>query len=44
MKFAFITGNESLDNFDKYVEKVNSLGLPEAIEITQRGLDRYFAD
>ena len=44
MKFAFITGKESLDNFDKYVEKVNSLGLPEAIEITQRGLDRYFAD
>ena len=44
MKFAFITGKESLDNFDKYVEKVNSLGLPEAIEITQRGLERYFAD
>ena len=44
MKFAFITGKESLDNFDKYVEKVNSLGLPEAIEITQRGLDRYYAD
>ena len=44
MKFAFITGKESLDNFDKYVEKVNSLGLPEAIEITQRGLDCYFAD
>ena len=41
MKLRFITGAEPLDNFDQYIETINGLGLPEALEITQAALDRY---
>ena len=43
MTFKFITGQESLDNFDDYVESLRSMGLEEAIQIKQDGLDRYMA-
>ena len=32
---------ESLDNFDQYVETLNSLGLQRAIEIQDAALERY---
>ena len=38
---AFITGQESLDNFDKMVEQVNEYGLDRAIELRQNAYDRY---
>lgn len=37
----FITGAESLDNFDTYLETLNSLNFPRAKEITQAAYDRY---
>lgn len=43
MKFKFITGDESLDHFDAYIEHVNAIGLMEAVEITQAAYDRYMA-
>ncbi|MGL6173777.1 MAG: extracellular solute-binding protein [Cellulosilyticaceae bacterium] len=41
MIIAFITGKESLDNFDKYVETINGFGLERALEIKKSGLERY---
>ena len=41
MTAKFITGTESLDNFDQYVETLNSLGLQRAIEIQDAALERY---
>lgn len=42
MMIKFITGAASLDNdWDKYVETVNGMGLTEAIAITQAAYDRY---
>ena len=42
MMIKFITGAASLDNdWDKYVETVNGMGLIEAIAITQAAYDRY---
>ena len=41
MTAKFITGTESLDNFDQYVETMNSLGLQRAIEIQDAALERY---
>ena len=43
MKLRFITGAESLDDFDAYVDEVNRMGMPEAIAITQAAFDRYNA-
>lgn len=43
MKLRFITGAESLDNFDSYVAEVETRGLSEATAITQAALDRYLA-
>ncbi|GHU73189.1 sugar ABC transporter substrate-binding protein [Clostridia bacterium] len=43
MLLKFVTGAESLDNFDSYITTVNSLGLTDAIAITQTALDRYLA-
>ena len=43
MTLKFITGQEPLDNFDKFVETVKGMGIDRAIEIKQAALDRYFA-
>jgi len=43
MTYKFITGQESLDKFDDYIENLKVMGLEEAIAIKQDGLNRYFA-
>lgn len=43
MFLRFVTGVESLDNFDEYVERVRSLGIDEAIAIQQAALERFNA-
>lgn len=42
--YQFITGAESLDNFDAYVAEVNEMGLTRATEIVQAASDRFFAN
>ena len=37
----FVTGDESLDNFDKFVKQLNEYGLPKVLEIMQAGYERY---
>lgn len=41
MRLKFITGAESLDNYDTYLETLKSLGMERAIELTQSALDRF---
>ncbi|HML45394.1 MAG TPA: extracellular solute-binding protein [Clostridia bacterium] len=41
MRAKFVVGAEPLENWDSYVSTVESMGLPEAIEITQAAYDRY---
>lgn len=41
MLLKFIMGIEPLDNFDKYVKKMESMGIQDAIQIQQGALDRY---
>lgn len=41
MALKFITGEESLDNFDKFIEQLNAYKLPELLEIEQAAYDRY---
>ncbi len=36
-----ITGVESIDNFDAYVQRINKMGLNDAISITQDAYNRY---
>lgn len=43
MALKFITGEESLDNFDDFVKELNKLGLEEILEIQQNAFDRYLA-
>ena len=43
MTFKFIAGQESLDNFDAYVDNLKTMGLEDAIAIKQAGLERYIA-
>lgn len=43
MEVKFILGTESLDNFDKYVETIESMGLSRALEIQNTALERYNA-
>lgn len=43
MTYKFITGQESLDNFDAFVEQIQSQGIEDAILIKQDALDRYLA-
>ena len=43
MMLKFITGAESLDRFDSYLETLNTLNFPRAKEITQTAYDRYIA-
>ncbi|NOU67659.1 extracellular solute-binding protein [Paenibacillus sp. LMG 31461] len=37
----FIMGAEPLENFDKFVEKLNKMGMADAIKIQQAAYDRY---
>lgn len=41
MALKFITGDESLDNFDDFVENMNSKGLTELLAIEQEAYDRF---
>ncbi|MNI78179.1 hypothetical protein D3C73_1345300 [compost metagenome] len=41
MFLKFIMGVEPIDNFDKYVKKIQSMGIEEALVIQQAALDRY---
>ena len=41
MTTKFITGEESIDNFDAYLEALNHIGLPELIEIKKAALERW---
>jgi putative aldouronate transport system substrate-binding protein len=41
MKFKFITGEDSLGNWDAYVETVNGMGMNEAVSIMQAAYDRF---
>lgn len=43
MAVRFITGQESFDNWDRYVDRVISMGAPELIAIHQAALDRFLA-
>lgn len=39
----FVTGKNSLDNLDKFIEDLKDLGIERAIEIVQAACDRYEA-
>ncbi|NOU91788.1 extracellular solute-binding protein [Paenibacillus sp. LMG 31456] len=41
MQLKFIMGKEPIENFDKFVDQMNQLGLPKVVEIYQAALDRY---
>ena len=41
MYFKFLMGVESLDKFDEYVATLKQLGIEKAIEIKQKGIERY---
>lgn len=43
MVMKFITGRESLDNWDTYVSKVESMGISEVLDIYQNALDAWNA-
>lgn len=43
MVMKFITGRESLDNWDTYVEKVQSMGIDKVLSIYQTALDAWNA-
>lgn len=39
--YKVILGEDSVDNFDKYLEKLKKIGIDKVIEINQNALDRY---
>lgn len=41
MALKFVTGGESLDSFEKFVEQLNAYKLPELLEMEQAAYDRY---
>lgn len=41
MSIKFIMGAESLEKFDDYVQALRNMGIDEAIQIQQSGLERY---
>lgn len=43
MQLKFITGQESLDNFDAYIEQLKALGVEEWIAVEQAAYDRLQA-
>ncbi len=43
MRIKFITGEESLDNFDAYLETLRNMGVEEYIAIEQAAYDEYLS-
>lgn len=43
MVLKFIVGAEPLENFDAFVDTVNGMGLPEVLDMMQRGYERYMS-
>lgn len=43
MRIKFITGEESLDNFDAYLETLRNMGIEEYIAIEQAAYDEFMA-
>ena len=43
MAIKFITGEESLDNWDNYINTLNDMGMEKMLEIRQAAYDRYLA-
>ena len=43
MALKFITGEESLDNYDAFIETLNSMGMERMLEIRQTAYDRFLA-
>ncbi|RAP75201.1 extracellular solute-binding protein [Paenibacillus montanisoli] len=41
MLLKFIMGAEPIENFDKYVKKIQSMGIEDAIQIQQAALERF---
>lgn len=41
MYVKFLLGQESLDNYDKYIENINKMGIDKALEIYEDALVRY---
>ncbi|MDQ0920830.1 extracellular solute-binding protein [Paenibacillus sp. V4I5] len=41
MLLKFIMGVEPIDNFDKYVKKIQSMGIEDGIKIQQAALERF---
>ncbi|MDF2660922.1 MAG: extracellular solute-binding protein family 1 [Paenibacillus sp.] len=41
MLLKFIMGAEPIENFDKYVKKIQSMGIEEGIKIQQAALERF---
>ena len=39
----FISGTESFDNWDAFINTLHVMGIERAIEIQQAALDRFFA-
>lgn len=43
MALKFLTGEESLDKFDSFVEELYAMGLQDLLDVTQTAYDRYLA-
>ncbi len=41
--FKYLTGDESLDNYDAFIEELNGMGMQECVDIMQAAYDRYMA-
>ena len=41
MELKFIRGEETLDNFDQYLENLKSMNIDRLIEIEQEALDEF---
>ncbi len=41
MFLKFVLGTEPIENFDKYIAQMKSMGMDRALEIRQAALDRY---
>ncbi len=44
MEAKFITGEESFDGWDKYVEQVKKMGLDNYMEVQNEAYKRYMAE
>ncbi len=41
MLFKFIFGTEPIDNFDKYIAQMKTLGIEKAIAYNQEAYDKF---